>query len=124
MASAYLQAPSELIQATIQLPPQKFGDSIEPVIVMNAKNSMNGTLYTYIKTSENVKIVWEFLLTEQKAIELEEFIKAYLTYNWRAIDSEDRVYIVKLTNVPIEFTTVGKSEFKRVHLEFEGVQVD
>lgn len=124
MRSVYLQAPHELIQATIRLPTPRLGDSVTPTPIVTVSNAMDGTIYSYVKDSQTLNIVWEFdSLSREKAQELEEFIKAYLTENWRIVDHQDRVYVVKLTNIPVDFTSIGLGEYRKVKLEFEGVQI-
>lgn len=122
--SVYLQAPHELIQATIRLPTPRLGDSVSPNPIVTVRNAMDGTIYSYVKSSESLVIVWEFeSLTREKAQELEEFIKVYFTEKWRIIDHDDRVYVVRLINLPVEFPTIGNGEYRKAKLEFEGVQI-
>jgi len=119
----YLQAPHELIQATLMLPSPELGDTQNPEVDVVIRNSMNGKLYSYIKTNTRLLLTWDFVLDLGKAIEVEEFIKVYSSHNIRLTDWREYVYIVKLVNLPITFATIAFGERRQVRLQFEGVRV-
>jgi hypothetical protein len=122
--SVYLQAPHPVIQATVMLPSPTLGDEVAPQSALTIVNAMDGTLYSYVKSNDRLKLTWEFnALTLQKAVELKEFIDTYLEYDWRVIDSGERVYVAKLVNLPVTFSTIGNGEYRTVRLEFEGKQI-
>lgn len=122
--TCYLQAPHSLIQTTIMLPSPQLGDAVMPQSEVTISNSMSGQVYSYVKSNDRLKIIWEFnALTLEKATELREFIDTYLNYSWRAVDHIDRVYVVNLVNVPVEFTSVSRGEYRSCRLEMEGKQV-
>lgn len=122
--SCYLQAPLPLIQSTVMLPSPTLGDAISPQSEVTISNSMSGVIYSYVKSNDRIRLIWDFnALTLEKAIELREFIDTYLNYSWRVTDHQERVYSVQLVNVPVEFTTVGRGEYRSCRLEMEGRQL-
>ncbi len=121
--SVYLDGPYEASQARVMLPSPHLGDDFNPEIEVAIMNSMNGTVFSTIKTSERVHLNWEFLLSRQKSIELREFVDAYLNYDLKLIDWEDRVYKVKIVNLPIDFTNTRRNGDVMVAVQFEGTQL-
>lgn len=121
--TVYLQAPHELLQTSIQLPSPNLGDTLNPASEITIRNSMNGVLYSYVKSNGRIEFTWEFNLAKEKAIELEEFIKAYSSENIRVVDWRERVYLVKLVNLPISFSAMSLNERQQIRLQFEGVRL-
>ena len=119
----YLQVPFDLIQTTIMLPNPKLGDTTNNQIDMQARNSMNGTLYTYVKTSDRIKKVWDFRLTREKSIELETFLDYYNQLEFRVVDWNDKEYRMWLTNYPVSFERQFMNNETNVRLEFEGTEL-
>lgn len=136
----YLQAPHELIQATIMLPTPKFGDTQNPEPEIDIRNAQSGKLYSYVKANQRLTLFYDFILEQEKAIELREFVKIYSAENIRLTDWRERVYLVKLINVPLTFQTIGrgvnitlteppyegvisKQERLSVRLQFEGTRL-
>lgn len=118
--SVYLSAPWDLIQATIRLPSPQVGNLRNNQLDVAIRNSMNGTLYSYVKSSDRLKFAWDLFLTRQKALELEYFIEYYDEYEWRVTDWEENVYRMYLINDPFDFTRISKDELTTVRLELEG----
>lgn len=116
------QAPYDLIQATIQLPSANLGDYIAPQAKTIIRNSMDGTLYSTVKTNNRIKFDWDISLTNAKARELDQFIAAYNSYYWRVYDWNENMYRAVLLTNPIQFTPVSKNSVN-VRLEFEGALI-
>lgn len=115
-----LIAPHELPQTAIQLPSPKLNDTHNVSDDVIVRNSMNGVLYSYVKSNNRLEINWDFNVSKEKAIELEEFIKVYSSYNFRLIDWRSRVFKVKLINLPLVFSSASLNERQNVRLQFEG----
>lgn len=121
--SVFLSAPWDLIQATTQLPSPQFGDPTNNQSEITVRNSMNGVIYSYVKSTDRVKRVWDFILTRDKSYELEEFMKYYSDKELRVTDWDENVYRMYVTNNPIDFTRVSKGNLTNVRLELEGLQI-
>ena len=119
----YLSAPWDLIQATTMLPNPELGNLVNNQIEVQARNSMNNTLYTYIKSNDREKLVYDIRLTRAKSLELETFIDYYIAQEYRLIDYDDVSYRVFLTNNPFEFTRQYFNNETVVRLEFEGFKI-
>jgi hypothetical protein len=117
-----LQAPYDLIQATILLPSANLGDTISPQIKVNIRNSMSGKIYSTIKTNSRYKLEMDFSLTNAKARELDMFIQYYNSLPWRLYDWNDTLYKVYLTTNPVSLTPVGLNSVN-ARLEFEGFKI-
>lgn len=115
-----LQAPHELVQATMFLPNPLFGDNESDKIEANVRRAMNGDYYSYIKTNTNRQINLEFELERVKALELDEFVTAYTAYNIRLTDHRGRVWSVVLLNNPTELINANLKNRYQVTLQFEG----
>lgn len=118
-----LQGPN----AAIVLPRPEFGDTESSTDKLNLLRSMTGKIFTYRKTSDRQRLVYNFTLTRYKALELRQFIlrqsnNYIILTNWKG-----QVWVVKLTNNPFEFAFKEhtKNDFGRitVGLEFEGIKV-
>ena len=65
-------------QTTTALPNPKWSDSENLTADIIIKRSMNGLLYTYTKTkNQRRRLLFQFSLTRQKAMELHAFISSY-----------------------------------------------
>lgn len=120
--SITLQAPYDLIQATILLPSANLGDYISPQVKVNIRNSMSGIIYSTIKTNNRLKLEFDLSITQAKARELDQFNEFYNALPWRFYDWNDTLYKVFLTTNPLQFTNVSVSSVS-VRLEFEGVKI-
>jgi len=88
--------------------------------------SLNGTLYTYVKSRAGRKrFQWEFELSRNKALELREFINSYRGALIQVIDHDGDTWIGYLRNNPFELSGVGRAvgwpggETMNIMLEFE-----
>lgn len=121
--SVYLDGPYEASQARIMLPNPQLNDEINPEIEVSIMNAMDGTIYSTVKTSDRLHLNWDFLLSREKAVELREFVNAYMNGDLRLIDWEDRVYKVKIVNLPLDFIHFRRNSHATINVQFEGVQI-
>lgn len=121
-----LQGPLPNLQTTTMLPNPQFNDSHTRQLKVDAKDAMNGELYTYVKSNTRAKLKYTWLLGRMKALELRAFITAYYRAKLRLTNHKGEIWEVYLTTSPTEFT--GNSTAKgipgdekyEVTLEFEG----
>lgn len=123
------QAPLPALQTTTLLPNPEFGDSENLAGTVEIKRSMNGEIYSYVKSRDGrQKFIWEFRLTRHKALELREFFNAYHSSDIRITTTDGSILTGKFTSNPFEFETVNRSLFSpgremvRLQIEFEGIQ--
>lgn len=121
--SFVLMAPHELVQTTTLLPSPQFGDADNLVAEVDVKRTMNGTVRTYIKTSSDEHLLYDFILTRMKTLELINFILVYYSYNMRIINHKSEIYVGKLLNDPNDFTTFRVGEENTFRLEFRGKKI-
>jgi hypothetical protein len=100
---------------------------------VSTRYAIDGTRYTYVKTKGGrCKLQWQFLLTRNKGIELEGFIRAYHASKIRVVDHNGRVWNGNFTNNPFELTTDRKAgppiqgwpvgATQSITIEFEGIE--
>lgn len=118
--SFILMAPHELVQMVSLLPSPEFGDSDNIVGSFNLKRSMNNTIYTYLKTSSEEVLTYEFILTRGKTLEVIAFIRTYYAYNVRIINHKGETYVGKIMNDPSDITHIQFKEVCMFRLEFRG----
>lgn len=121
--SVWIQAPWDLVQTTTQLPSPNLGNLKNNAINVNIRNSIDGTIYSYVRTNDRKVMAWDFVLTRAKALELQMFVEAYNDIEWRVTTWEEEVYRCFLISDP-DFTQVLKNDVTQVRLEFEGVRID
>lgn len=121
--AVYLQAPWDLIQTTMLLPSPGLGNTKELAIETTIRNSVNGTLYSYNKTNDRVKLSWDFTLRRGKAEELKAFMESYYGVEWRVTDWDEKVYKMYLVNNPLDLTFINRAGMVNVKLELEGTQL-
>jgi len=111
-------------QTTTILPNPQWNDSENLTSSVNVRRSMNGMVYTYVKTKNSRrKLSMTFKLTHQKGLELRAFIRSYFRSPITLVDNEGQTWSVKFTSNPFEFSTSSPSEGQDIHLEFEGVKL-
>ncbi len=121
--SLILMAPHEKPEVTSLLPSPNFGDSNDIEAEIAIKRSMNGTTRTYIKTSADDKLVYDFIMSRLKMVEVMNFISLYYTANVRLINHKGEIYVGKILNDPFEYATVRRGEEGSFRLEFRGVKI-
>lgn len=128
-----ISAPYPGLQTTSLLPNPEFSDTEALTDAVITKRAVDGTLYTYVKTTGGrKKLQWTFLLTRNKGLELRAFLTAYAASKVMVVDHNDRAWVGYFTNNPFELTSVRKAgpaiqdwprgETHTVTLEFEGVE--
>jgi len=117
-----IQAPYPLLHTTTLLPNPEFSDSEAMLDEVIKKRSMNGSLYTYVKTkASRRKLLMTFQLYRMKGLELRAFIRSYYKSKIRLTDHLDQVWIGYFTSNPFDFDT-DTDEWQTITLEFEGIK--
>jgi len=125
--SFILKAPYPGPQTTTLLPSPRWGDSKALTATVQSMRSMNGELYTYVKSRNGrKKFQWEFEISRHKALELREFIDSYQAALIQVIDHDGDTWIGYLRSNPFELTGAGHAgdgwpggETMSIILEFE-----
>jgi hypothetical protein len=124
-----LQAPYPTLQTTSHLPNPQLGESVGNVTKKNDFLAMDGTKYTYVKTTGRVKMVWTFRLTQGKKEEVAAFYRSYKADELRIIDHLGDIYIGFFTSNPLEFESLGRAVDSPTNnvdhncqIEFEGTK--
>jgi hypothetical protein len=125
------KAPYPRAARVLILPNPKLGDSYTPVREINVSRSINGTPYTYVKTSTAVRLLFEIEMTRQKSLELEAFLKLYQGHYMQLTDHNSIKYKVIITSeldkknfkrsVYAPGDPLGSEESVIVNLELEGI---
>lgn len=129
-----LEAPYPATKTTTALPNPQFSDQESLKKTVSRKLAMDGTRYTYVKTSGGRrKLRWSFRLSRPKGLELRAFIYCYFAQTIRIVDHNDRMWVGNFTSNPFEFTTDSKAspairpmprgELQSIDIEFEGEEV-
>ena len=125
--SFILKGPYPGPNTTTLLPSPRWGDSKALTASVQSIRSMNGELYTYVKSRNGrKKLRWEFEISRNKALELREFINSFYGSLIQAIDHDGDSWIGYLRNNPFEFSGAGRAgdgwpggETMMITLEFE-----
>jgi len=125
--SFILRGPYPGIQTTTLLPSPKWGDSKALTATVISLRSMNGELFTHVKSRNGrMKFQWEFEVSRHKALELREFINSYQGALVHITDHDGDMWIGYLRSNPFEFAGAGKAgegwpgnETMTIILEFE-----
>ncbi len=122
-----ISAPWPNIVSTTKLPNPSFGDGEALTSGLTTKRTMNGSLYTYVKTSVGYKTLsMSFLLTRAKGEEFKRFLIAYASKKIKLTDGQDQVWLGYFITNPIDFTTArrgapgGALELVEMSIDFEG----
>ena len=123
-----LRAPYPNLITRIRLPYPELGEGESMLSTMTIKRTLNGMLYTYIKTNNsNQKLSFKFSMTRSKAEEFKRFLISYLTKQIHILDHMDRAWSGYFITNPVEFVTVkrgspgGGLELVEVSIDFESV---
>lgn len=128
-----IDAPVPAIERTVLMPSPLFSDNEALTSRVTPKRAIDGTLYTYKKSSPRKKLQWTFGLTRGKALELRSFIINHAADKVRITDHRGDIWTGYLTNNPFEFDTIQRAvsgrgptgtrdERQSITLEFEGVK--
>ena len=113
-----IQAPYPLMHTTTLLHDPEFSDSEAMLDEVIQKRSMNGSLYTYVKTKGGRrKLIMQFELDRMKGLELRAFLRSYFRSKIRLTDHLDQVWVGYFTSNPFDFDTPMRQS---ITLEFEG----
>jgi len=105
-----VQAPYPLVQSTLLLPSPREGNQKNLAASVQTMRSMDGTLYTYIKSKRERKVwQWDFLGTKDKGRESVEFIKLYAGGPVSVKDHEGISHIGYITINPLELDGGGRA---------------
>lgn len=100
-----IAAPYPALTTTIILKNPYVGDSESIRDAVSTKRAVDGTLYTYVKTKGGRrKLKWEFTLSRNKCLEMENFIIAYFASKVRVVDHNGRIWVGNFTGNPFDFT--------------------
>jgi hypothetical protein len=116
-----LEAPYPLVETTSFLPNPSFSDSEGLTEEIVQKRTMNGRLYTYVKTkSGRRRLLLSFTLDRMKGLELRAFFRSYYYSKIKLTDHLGISWIGYFTSNPFEFETNSK-ERQNIQIEFEGI---
>lgn len=107
--STVLQAPYPSIKVTSVLPNCQFEDSRTPQAKVLVKRSREGRLISYVQSTDRQTLKLPFILTRQKALELEAFVQIYRTADWKVTLYDGSEWIARLTANPFERVTTERS---------------
>lgn len=109
-----------LAQTTLILPNPGWNNSRNINLKVDWKQSMNGTVYSYVSGTEEQALQLDFLVSEEKAEELARFFQYYSTTVNRMYYFDDSVWTFRFMKNELEFTTQFRGEFKQVSLDLLG----
>lgn len=108
--SFVVQAPLPLVQTTLLLPSPLVGNQKNLASTVETIRSMNGRVYTYIKSKRGRMVYqWDFRTTKDKAREAREFIRIYNGKVVRVTDHNDSKIEGYITVNPLEFRGDGRA---------------
>ncbi len=123
-----LRAPYPVVQTMMLLPNPVFGDSEAPRDTVQIRRAMDGTMYSYVRTTEGRReLQFELNLTRLKALELVAFMRSYHASVIELTDTLGQIWIGNFTNEATEIENSERAEDKpgremtNVRLTFEGV---
>ena len=125
-----LRAPYPAVETITVLPNPAFGDSEALASQVRIRRSMNGTKRTYVKKNGRRRLLLDYTVSRQKAIELIRFVRQYHSTRIGFLDHLGRLWQGFLVNNPVELETVRSgnghqcdSERVTLRIEFEGESV-
>jgi hypothetical protein len=126
--SLILQAPVPLLTTTSVFPSPQFGDGETPKHGVTVMQSMNGTLYSFVKSNARSQLQYSLTLSRMKALELRAFILSYYRAKVRLTNHKGEVWDGYFTSNPFEFSTDGKSSLpgdavQTITIDFEGERI-
>lgn len=130
--SFILQAPFPGPVTVLLLPDPELGDEEGKDISVEFKQSMNGTLYTYVKISSRKRMTFNWSkIGRGKLIEVQEFFKNYAGEHALFTDFRGDIWDVIFNTNPVDITMDTRSapaggtrfESGSLTLEFLGAQI-
>ncbi len=110
----------QAFQTTTILPNPELDDSEALISEVSALRTITGQLYTYVKQQDRRKLILTFQLDRLKALELREFLAAYLSSTITLTDHLDRIWRGVFMSNPFDVETVIRRR-QTITLEFEGI---
>lgn len=104
MAIVFLGTHS-LAQTTLQLPNPGWNNSRNVNLKVDWKQSMNGTVYSYVSGTTEQAFNLDFIVGEGKAEELARFFKVYSTTINRMYYMDGTPWTFRFVNQELTFTT-------------------
>ena len=109
--SFVIQAPYPLMQSTLLLPSPREGNQKGLASTVQTMRSMNGKLYTYIKSKRARQAMqWDFVGTKDKGREAVAFVSAWAGGPVRIKDHKEVLRVGYLTINPLELAGEGRAE--------------
>jgi len=107
--SVTLSAPYPKTKVTTVLPDPQLGNTRTTESNVQLKRTMTGKLWSYVQSTNKEILVLSFIITRQKDFELAEFVRIYLTADWKLIDHNGKEWKVKLLGEPLRRNSVGRA---------------
>lgn len=126
--SFVMQAPYPALKTTSLLPSPQFANTQGlKAKLKSIMRSMNNKRYTYVQTSPDQLLAFQFLMTRAKSLEIREFVLAYFGSQIKITTHEGEVWVVRFINDPFEFTGERRAEPARemytINLTMRGTKV-
>lgn len=113
-------------QLSVVVPPPEWNDYEGDRAQVIFKRKMGGSVSTYIKTTRDQKIHYEFVIPRPKALELRAFLDAENGRQFTIYDWKGQVWLARLSTDTVERAEIGRWEpcgnKTRVALEFIGAR--
>lgn len=113
-------APHLSIETTVRLPNPQFSDTENAPYYSNTIRTMNGTIRTIIKTNNDTIIRQEFRLKRNKAHELYEFVRLYLSSEIRLLNYDNKQYYGSVLSDPFLLQMTYVEDYTTLTLDFRG----
>jgi len=108
--SFLVQGPYPLTQTTLLLRSPELSNTKKLAAAVETMRSMNGTLYTYIKSKRGRKVhEWDFISSRDKMLEAKSFVEQYSGGLVRVVDHEGTSYIGYLNFNPLDSSGEGRA---------------
>lgn len=126
-----LAGPYPGIQTFSYFPNPVFGDTETALQSIDRKRSMNNTRYTYVKRrNQRRRVTLRFRMTQAKAFELMEFIRAYQATQVQMNDHLNQVWVGYIITNPNEVESQALAirnptamfGYGNIQIVFEGVK--
>jgi hypothetical protein len=113
-------------ERAVVVPPPEWNDYEADRAQVIFKRKMGGSVTTYVKTTQDQKIHYEFVIPRPKALELREFLDAENGRQFTIYDWKGQVWLARLSTDTVERAELGRWEpcgnKTRVALEFIGAR--
>lgn len=109
--SFIVQGPFPLMQTTLLLRSPELTNTRKLTASVQTMRSMNGTLYTYVKSKRGRKVhTWDFISSRDKMLETKSFVEQYSGGLVQVVDHESTRRIGYLTMNPLDSGGEGRAE--------------